>query len=217
MTASAAIGSSIGPLKAERLGVARGPRQLFADLSFEIASGEILVLRGANGSGKTTLLRIVAGLTLPDQGGVQWGGRAWRQKDAERRAVCLYLGHAHALKDELSAMDNLRFALALDGIEAGGEACAHALDACGLEGRHHVEVRRLSQGQKRRVGLARLALSDKPLWLLDEPTNALDAEGIERFCALILEHTAKGGIAAVATHLPMPFSAAREMTLEQAA
>jgi heme exporter protein A len=208
--------AAIGPLKAEGLQVTRGPRQLFSDLSFEIASGEILVLRGANGSGKTTLLRIVAGLTQPDQGGVQWSGRAWKQKDAERRAVCLYLGHAHALKDELTALQNLKLALALDGIEAGEDACAHALDACGLTARHHVQVRRLSQGQKRRVGLARLALSDKPLWLLDEPTNALDVEGIERFSALILEHAARGGIAAVATHLPMPFSQARELVLEAA-
>ena len=206
--------AAIGPLKADRLRVTRGPRQLFSDLSFEISGGQVLVLRGANGSGKTTLLRIVAGLTQPDTGSVQWSGRTWRQKDAERRAICLYQGHAHALKDELSALENLKFALALDGIEAGEEACAHALDACGLGARHHIQVRRLSQGQKRRVGLARLALSEKPLWLLDEPTNALDAEGIERFSALILEHTAKGGIAAVATHLPMPFAAARELLLD---
>ncbi len=205
--------AAIGPLHAEGLAVTRGPRQLFSDLSFEIASGSILVLRGANGCGKTTLLRIVAGLTLPDAGSIQWSGRAWRPKDSERRATCLYLGHAHALKDELSALQNLKLALALDGIEAGEEACVHALDACGLGARHHVMVRRLSQGQKRRVGLARLALSDKPLWLLDEPTNALDAEGIERFSALILEHTARGGIAAVATHLQMPFTSVRELRL----
>ncbi|MBL8519731.1 MAG: cytochrome c biogenesis heme-transporting ATPase CcmA [Betaproteobacteria bacterium] len=209
--------AATGPLRAEGLQVTRGPRQLFSELSFGIDSGEILVLRGANGTGKTTLLRVVAGLTQPDQGSVQWCGRAWGAKDAERRSVCLYLGHAHALKEELSALQNLKLALALDGIEAGTEACAHALDACGLAGRHAVQVRRLSQGQKRRVGLARLALSEKPLWLLDEPTNALDAEGIERFSALILGHTAKGGIAAVATHLPMPFQSARELRLEGSA
>lgn len=207
------VATAIGPLKAEGLAVSRGPRQLFADLSFEIAGGNILVLRGANGSGKTTLLRIIAGLTLADAGSLSWSGRTWRPKDAERRSTCLYLGHAHALKDELSALENLKLALALDGIEASADACAHALDACGLGARHHVQVRRLSQGQKRRVGLARLALSDKPLWLLDEPTNALDAEGIERFSALILEHTARGGIAAVATHLQMPFTAVRELKL----
>jgi heme exporter protein A len=210
--------TAIGPLAAEQLGVTRGGRQLFAALTFQIHAGQVLVIRGANGSGKTTLLRMLAGLTLPETGSVSWAARPWKPRNAEQRATCLYLGHLHALKDELNALQNLKFALAIDGIVADDTACGRALDAAGLAGRHRVVARRLSQGQKRRVGLARLAMSEKPLWLLDEPTNALDDDGIERFSGLISAHVAKGGMAAIATHLPLALRAPQtELRIGEAA
>jgi heme exporter protein A len=169
-----------------------------------VESGEALLVRGANGSGKTTLLRILCGLTAPDLGEVRWAGVATKPLAADQRANCLYLGHANALKDELSAQQNLAHALELDGVRQDTNAQTRALDEAGLAGRQHIAARRLSQGQKRRVGLARLALSNKPVWLLDEPANALDADGLDRFVALVKSHLGKGGMAAIATHLPLP-------------
>lgn len=194
-------------LSAHALGLSRGPRRLFADLDWSLDAGQAMVLRGANGSGKTTLLRVLAGLTAADAGEVRWNGRRWTPLCAGQRAVSVYLGHANALKDELTAAENLAVALAFDGVEPAGGAKSAALDAAGLAGRHHLQARRLSQGQKRRVGLARLSLSDKPLWLLDEPTNALDADGVNFFVKLLERHLQAGGLACIATHLPLDIAA----------
>jgi len=194
-------------LSAHALSLSRGPRRLFSNLDWSLDAGQAMVLRGANGSGKTTLLRVLAGLTAADEGEIRWNGRRWTPLCAGQRAVSVYLGHANALKDELTAAENLEAALAFDGVEPAGGAKATALDAAGLGGRHHLQARRLSQGQKRRVGLARLALSDKPLWLLDEPTNALDADGVHFFVKLLERHLQAGGMACIATHLPLEIAA----------
>jgi heme exporter protein A len=195
-------------LKALNLSLTRGPRLLFQDLSFNVKAGEALVLRGANGSGKTSLLRVLAGLTAPDGGRATWGG------EAVPRGIAIYQGHANALKDDFTAAENLADALAFDGVVTSSDDRTQALEKAGLAGRHHVLARRLSQGQKRRVGLARLLLANKLLWLLDEPTNALDAEGVALFEGIVNTHLAQGGMACIATHLPLAFgSASRDLML----
>ena len=189
------------------LTLSRGPRRLFTDLSFSLASGQALVLRGTNGSGKTTLLRVLAGLTVADGGELRWDGERWTALCASQRAASLYLGHANALKDELTAAENLAESLAFDGVAVSERQRRQSLDSMGLANRHHLPARRLSQGQKRRVGLARLALARKPLWLLDEPTNALDTEGVALFSTVVAEHLKQGGMACIASHLPLAIAA----------
>ncbi|HEX9390004.1 MAG TPA: cytochrome c biogenesis heme-transporting ATPase CcmA [Usitatibacteraceae bacterium] len=197
------------------LALERGGRALFTGLSFSVAPGNGLVLRGANGSGKTSLLRILAGLTRADAGEVVWNGKAWRGGGGDQRAGGLYIGHANALKDELTAAENLAEALAFDGLKIDDEVQELALEQMGLRSRRQVPARRLSQGQKRRIGLARLSLSAKPLWLLDEPTNALDTEGVAIFTRLVQQHLADGGVTCIATHVPLDLSAG-ELNLGEA-
>ncbi|MBL0122790.1 MAG: heme ABC exporter ATP-binding protein CcmA [Betaproteobacteria bacterium] len=194
-------------LAATGLTLSRGPRKLFADLSFKLESGQALVLRGSNGSGKTTLLRVLAGLTVADGGHLRWNEVQWTALCASQRAASLYLGHTNALKDELTAAENLAESLAFDGVAVPENLQRQSLDNMGLAERHHLHARRLSQGQKRRVGLARLALARKPLWLLDEPTNALDADGVALFSRVVAEHLQHGGMACIASHLPLAIAA----------
>jgi heme exporter protein A len=204
-------------LSAQDVGLSRGPRLLFSGLNFSIKTGEALVLRGANGSGKTSLLRVLAGLTTPDQGRATWCGARCGDKLARGNAI--YLGHTNALKDDFTAAENLADALAFDGASATISVGAQddALAKVGLAERRNVLARRLSQGQKRRVGLARLMLASQPLWLLDEPTNALDADGVALFEAIVNSHLAAGGLACIATHLPLAFgNAGRELFLDAA-
>lgn len=207
-------------LIARDLQLERGARSIIKGLSFDIRSGQVLILRGANGSGKTSLLRILAGLTLPDAGTVAWDGEKPKALSAAWRNAALYLGHTNALKDDFTAQENLLDALSVDGIDVTPNAQLAALDKVGLLDRRQVLARRLSQGQKRRVGLARLSLAlshtpRKPLWLLDEPTNALDGQGVALFTGLIGEHLNGGGIACIATHLALNLSSpVTEMNLD---
>ena len=217
---SATIPVASPTLEARGLGLDRGARSIIKELSFEVEAGQALILRGANGSGKTSLLRILAGLTVPDVGSVALNGETLKALSAPWRKMAIYLGHVNALKDDFSAHENLVDALAIDGMSVGLEAQLAALDRVGLLDRRHVLARRLSQGQKRRVGLARLSLAvsnrpHKQLWLLDEPTNALDSEGAALLTALIREHLAHGGIACIATHLAMELaSPVKEVNLD---
>ena len=196
------------------LSLSRGSRPLFSGLSCRLEGGEALVLRGANGSGKTSLLRVLAGLTAADEGELHWRGEKWTPLCMAQRASALYLGHINALKDELTAAENLAEALAFDGISAPRDEMREAMNRAGLAQRPDLAARRLSQGQKRRIGLARLQLAKKPLWLLDEPTNALDAEGVTYFSSLVEAHLRSGGLACIATHLALDIHApVKEMTL----
>ena len=190
-------------LNVDNLSCSRGPRQLFAGLSFTAAPGEWIRVVGPNGSGKTTLLRALAGLTRPEAGRIDWTGDA---PLAESRA---YVGHAPGWKDTLTVTENLRLAWSLDGTSAADEAraLAQALAKAGLERQRNLTVARLSQGQKKRLHLARLARSTRPLWLLDEPTAALDDAGARLFADLVSDHLAGGGIAVIATHLPLGITA----------
>ena len=219
-----ALDRSAAPmLLARDLRLERGSRAIISNLSFSVESGQALVLRGSNGSGKTSLLRILAGLTLPDTGYVAWRGETMKALSATWRNATLYLGHTNALKEDFSATENLRDALLIDGLNVAQPAQLSALEKVGLLDRRNVLARRLSQGQKRRVGLARLvlALSHRPykaLWLLDEPTNALDDAGVSLFIGLISAHLDRGGVACIATHLTLNLaSPVKELNLDASA
>ncbi len=191
-------------LEARSLTLIRGERSLFQALSFEVQPGEALILRGPNGVGKTSLLRVLAGLARADEGAFFLNDMKLNPLSAAHRAAMLYVGHANALKDEFSAEENLTDQLALDAIVSSRETRLDALRRVGLLMRRHVAGRKLSQGQKRRIGIARLMLNDRPVWLLDEPTNALDHEGVALLLQTVDQHLAGGGIAVIATHLSLP-------------
>ena len=205
-------------LRAKNLTLTRGGRPLFCNLDFAISRGEALIVRGANGSGKTSLLRVLAGLTIADKGVISWGDTIWKSASPAQRANVLYLGHANALKDELTAAENLADGLNFDGVAVSMANQHLALERVGLALRRDLQARRLSQGQKRRIGLARLLLAQKMIWLLDEPTNALDAGGVALFTEIVDEHLARGGMACIATHLTMQMKApVRELNLAESA
>ena len=174
----------------------RGERLLFSGLDFAAASGEIVWVRGPNGQGKTTLLRTLAGLSEAEAGSIAIAGG----RPGPRR---LYLAHANALKDDLSAGEALSFLLRLDGLSPSAAQIDAALQRFGVADRAHALVRSLSQGQRRRVALARLAGAPAPaVWLLDEPFDALDSAAGSALCALLVEHARRGGITVLASHVP---------------
>ncbi|HEX4780281.1 MAG TPA: cytochrome c biogenesis heme-transporting ATPase CcmA [Usitatibacter sp.] len=200
-------------IEARGLSCARGDVRLFRDVSFAAAAGEWVALRGPNGSGKTTLLRCLSGLTRAEEGEVIWDGTPAGSPESRFREEALYAGHASALKDDLTAAENLRDALALRGVACGGNAMDEALGQVGLAARRRLPARRLSAGQRRRIGLARLWLDPAPLWLLDEPLTALDSGGEALFASMLERHLARGGLAVIATHHPLAPAAAREVRL----
>jgi heme exporter protein A len=199
-------------LEAADLRCERGGRVLFERLSFRLGAGEFLRVSGANGSGKTTLLRVLCGLLTPSRGCVRWKGEPVAALREEFARQLVYLGHAPAVKGDLTAEENLSIACTLAGVAASRDAVKSALARFALP--HDVPVRRLSQGQRRRAALARLALSGAvPLWLLDEPFAALDAEGIERLGALLSGHAEKGGAIVFTTHQDPGIAATRTLEL----
>ena len=175
-------------LEARGLACSRGFSTLFRDVSFRVGAGQWLAVRGPNGSGKTTLLRCVAGLTHVDAG------------EVVREGALVYAGHLAGLKDDLTALENLRGSLALRGVAIPMDAATDALDRAGLGERRHLPARRLSAGQRRRIGLARLMLDPAPVWILDEPLTALDDAGQALFRELLARHLDRGGVGLVATH-----------------
>lgn len=200
-------------LEARALACSRGTATLFRDLSFGIAPGEWLAVRGPNGSGKTTLLRCVAGLTRVDRGDVLWEGESTRAAPARFRSNLLYAGHLAGIKDDLSAEENLQCALQLRGVEAPAAMLRAALVDVGLEKRRRLPARRLSAGQRRRIGLARLMLDPAQCWALDEPLTALDDEGQRLFGTLLERHLARGGLAILATHHDLAPAPARVLRI----
>lgn len=185
----------------------RGRRSLFKHLDLNLRPGQLLRLLGANGAGKTSLLRIVCGLLPPAHGQVLWRGQRIQALREEFGKELVYLGHAAALKDDLTALENLLSASVLGGRTASKAAAAAALSAAGLRGRENAPARVLSQGQRKRVALARLALcSDAPLWVLDEPFNALDTAAHAWLVGLISEQTRRGGMVALTSHQGVTFA-----------
>lgn len=200
-------------LRIENLRSQRAGRTVFAGLEATVEPGEALILAGPNGAGKSTLLRIIAGLLRADEGNAWFGEISLSEDRAEFQAQLLYTGHLDAVKPALSVRETLSFWSHLyqaptSGVEA-------ALVAMGLEQLASHPVRTLSAGQRRRLGLARLALIDRPLWLLDEPTVSLDAESAMRVAALARKRCETGGIVVAATHIDLAIPAAK--TLDPAA
>jgi heme exporter protein A len=190
----------------------RGAHLVFEDISFRLDPGGALVLIGRNGSGKTTLLRLIAGLMPRAAGDVLWAGED-ALADLPSHAVRLaYLGHQDALKLGLTPVENL--ALWARGGQAGRAAAIEAaLAAVGLGELAHLPARMLSAGQRRRVAIARLLVAEATLWLLDEPTTALDTVSVARLGGLAAAHRAAGGMVIAATHLDLPLPGAVELSL----
>ena len=193
-------------LRANALTCVRGERTLFTGLDLEVSAGEWLHVRGENGIGKTSLLRLLSGLTKPAAGEIFWNEQLISADPSEYHRNLLFLGHRDSLKEDLTALENLSIATALDGIVVTEDEILLALHRFGLRGREDLPVNCLSAGQKRRVLLARLLLRQAKLWILDEPFNALDVRAVEMLSELILEHIASGGMAIMTSHqeIPMP-------------
>ncbi len=178
----------------------RGDRRLFTNLSFSLAGGELLYLYGHNGCGKTTLMRAICGLLLPTQGEINWGGESIKELSEEYTRDLVYIGHKNGIKDDLTALENLRILSTLDGVHLSEEQAWDALDRIGLRGFEDLPTQVLSQGQKRRVALARLLAHKAKLWILDEPFTALDKEAVRMLQDVISSHVDAGGMALLTTH-----------------
>jgi len=187
-------------LEAQNLSCTRGDRELFTDLNFKLEPGTLLYVEGPNGSGKTTLLRAICGLFLPTDGNILWQGENTRSLAEDFRKDVIYLGHHNGIKLDLSGLENLHIASVLDGDNVSEEQLWDALKHMGLAGFEDLPTRSLSQGQKRRVALARLLANSARLWILDEPFTALDVAAVERLQTIIAEHVNKGGIVMLTTH-----------------
>lgn len=193
-------------LKAEGLAAMRGERLVFAGLGFAVSPGGALVLEGPNGSGKSTLLRVLAGLGRAEAGRLSWHGQDVLADRLAQAGRVAYLGHLDAVKPGLSVAENLAFWGAAPAV------CA-ALGRLGLLALADLPARMLSAGQRRRLALARLALSAAPLWLLDEPTLGLDAASVASLGGLLAEHRGRGGVVVAATHLALPLDGATTLAL----
>lgn len=186
-------------LEAKDLTCIRDERRLFQRLSFGVAAGEIVQVEGQNGAGKTSLLRILAGLADADEGQVSWQGENIRRDRARYHQDLLYLGHQPGIKSVLTPFENLAFYQSVFQ-KVDSTAIWQALAQVGLVGYEDLPVSQLSAGQQRRVALARLWLSQSPLWILDEPLTAIDKQGVGTLLALFVEHAAKGGMVLLTTH-----------------
>jgi heme exporter protein A len=195
-------------LVADRLASIRGGRTLFAELSFAVEPGCALILVGPNGAGKTTLIRIIASLLAPTVGTVALDGGDGERGLGEQ---CHYVGHLNAVKASLTVEENARFWGRYLG--GGDQRLEPALSAFGLDGLRDIPAGYLSAGQKRRLGLARLLMAERPIWLLDEPTASLDNASQERLAGAVNAHLAGGGLVVAATHAPLAYANARELAL----
>lgn len=200
-------------LAADELAVTRGERIVFSDLSFAVSEGEALILTGPNGSGKTTLIRAIAGLIRPAAGELRLDAG-----DPERTIGqhCHYVGHRGAIRSSMTVLENVEFwrsFLAKDSIDRLPGRDGAALDAFGLLALSHIPAGYLSDGQRRRLGLARLLLTRRRIWLLDEPYASLDAASQGILDAVIDRHLRSAGIAIIATHQPIDVSSQRELRL----
>lgn len=188
-------------LEARALQCRRGERQLFADLNVKVDRGMLLAVVGENGSGKTSLLRIFSSLLPPAHGSVLWEGEDIQQLKELYSRQLTYIGHLNGMKDDLTPLENLRSSLSLAGEPCSISEAKAALEAIGLkQAIHRLPSKVLSQGQKRRVALARLWLSARPLWLLDEPFTSLDTAATDVVTQRLHAHLQRGGLAVVVTH-----------------
>lgn len=191
----------------------RGTRPLFQGLSFAVPGGSWAHVRGGNGAGKTSLLRLLTGLAKPEAGEVRWNGATLRDAGDEWHRDMLYLGHHAAVKEELTALENLRFAAELDGGTLDEDAAMQSLSRFGLAGREDLPVRVLSAGQRRRVLLARTLTRRAKVWILDEPFTALDAKAVDMLAGIVQEHIDRGGSAVVTSHQAVPLAGGQAVEL----
>ncbi|MFN7087355.1 MAG: cytochrome c biogenesis heme-transporting ATPase CcmA [Burkholderiales bacterium] len=202
-------------LEAVDLECVRGDRTLFSNLGFTLGSGELLRVAGTNGSGKTSLLRILCGLLSPAHGEVRWRGSRIGSLREEYWKEIVYLGHTNAVKDGLTAVENLIVTCTLAGMKIDREQASAALRRFGLAQCERLPTKVLSQGQRRRVALARLILSqDLPLWILDEPFTALDVAAVDFMQTLIAEHLARGASVVMTTHQEARIASVTMVTID---
>ena len=198
-------------LDIQNLECTRGDRILIRDLSFRLRAGELLHITGRNGSGKTTLMRTLCGLTLPYGGEIRWQGTPIRRLGEDYRRELAYVGHAHGFHGELTAVENLRVHACLAEGQTEIEA---ALDRLGLSAQAGLPAKLLSQGQKRRLSLARLLVTDRRLWILDEPFTALDVSSVRLVNDLILAQLARGGMVILTSHQELGLDYDRRTVLD---
>ena len=202
-------------LQASQLTCTRGERQLFNGLDFDVRSGDAMRVVGANGSGKTSLLRMLCGLSSPAEGEIRWHGKNINKIREEFSSQLIYLGHANGVKDDLVAWENVVISAGLSGNSITRDAAYGALDAFGLDQAADLPTRALSQGQRKRVALARLQFGTKtPLWILDEPFTALDQKTVVRLCDTLNQHLHGGGMLIYTTHQEIELNTCHMRTLD---
>ncbi len=201
-------------LEVRNLGCTRGQRRLFSNLNFCLQPGALLQILGPNGSGKTSLLRMICGLFAPAEGEIRWQGANIHSLGEEYFASLNYIGHRNAVKEELSSVENLRVSSNLAGAEVSREDAKGILVKFGLGEREDLPARLLSEGQRRRSALARLLSIPRVLWVLDEVLTSLDQSAVIFLKSLIEEHLNQGGMAIIATHQELVFSAGSFQRLE---
>ncbi len=198
---------------AQDLACLRGDRLLFKHVGFELNAGGLLYVLGENGSGKSSLLRMLCGLLMPEEGAVFWDGKKIKETAENYLPNLTYIGHLNGLKDDLTALENLQISARLAGGEVSSKEALAALTAIGIARCANLPARVLSQGQKRRVALAMLWLTQSQLWILDEPFSALDLASIEVLALRLGEHMANGGMTIITTHQDVSINALSTQTL----
>jgi heme exporter protein A len=212
-TNSSFTASTTAALEARNITCVRGERTLFSGLDLQLFVGQCLHIRGENGVGKTSLLRLLTGLASPDCGEVLWYGQPIKKQASEYHSKLLFLGHRDALKEDLSAIENLRMYAAIDGITLSEQDAFASLWRFGLKGREDLPVNCLSAGQKKRVLMARMLTRRAQLWILDEPFNALDTHAVGELQALIVEHLQGNGLVVLTSHQSLAISGLRVLDL----
>jgi heme exporter protein A len=205
--------SSNAALEARGISCVRGERELFSNLDLEVSTGQCLHVRGENGIGKTSLLRLLTGLTSPESGGIFWNGHSIKNEALGYHSKLLFLGHRDALKEDLSAVENLRMYAAIDGVALSEQEAFSSLWRFGLRGREDLPVNCLSAGQKKRVLMARMLTRRAQVWILDEPFNALDVHAVEELQSLIGEHLENNGLVVLTSHQPLSIPGMRVLDL----
>ena len=203
-------------LQGINLACVRGDRELFKDINFSLEAGGLMQVRGPNGSGKTSLLRMLCGLSNPAAGEILWNGAEIRSLNGDYFSVMTYIGHLSGTKDDLTVIENLRISSALAGYEINDTQASEALEYIGLGGREILPVKVLSQGQRRRVALARLLACKTSLWILDEPLVALDVLAVRLIQGLLEQHLKQGGMVVMTTHQEIDLIAASTTQLHLA-